>query len=570
MMIKDFLQKHGIDYLLLPNSNEFFCEYLPQKDKIIEHLTGFTGSSATVVFGQSKSFFFTDGRYMLQAGRELDSKGFEVINVANKSLEFWLKNDFDQSKKLAIHPKLTSINFADFCQRTLQNLIFIDPEAFSKYLQSDEIEEFEQRIIDLPINLTGKSSIQKREIALNQTACEAILITKPENICWLLNIRGFDLEFTPLHLAYAIIFPGGNVHLISSIKQMIDGVKIIDPNHLDDHLSSLKINSIQIDSSCTNYWLYQKLCRQNFDVIFKPDPIEIIKAKKNEAEIAGMIKTHQEDAIAMIKFLAWLDSSIENGVNIDEMQAQEKLLEFRKRRKGFMFESFAAISGFEANGSVIHYRANLDTSKKLVGNSLYLIDSGGQYFCDDFYGTTDITRTIAIGHPSQEMIRNFTLVLKGHIAVASAIFPRGTSGSQLDILARQFLWQESKNYDHGTGHGVGAFLSVHEGPQNISKRSTVSLEEGMIISNEPGFYLDNQYGIRIENLLLVKELNSKFLHFKTISLAPIDHSLIDFDMLSQQEKQWLQEYHKQITNEVCKGELSDQELKWLEKVCNAE
>jgi Xaa-Pro aminopeptidase len=292
------------------------------------------------------------------------------------------------------------------------------------------------------------------------------------------------------------------------------------------------------------------LLKNYFEIIVKTDPIEIAKSQKNSAEILGAIKAHEADGLALTKFLFWLEKSLKNGAEIDEILAAEKLLEFRAQNPAFLYPSFNSISAFASNGAVIHYAPTPKTNKKISGNSLYLIDSGGQYFCDDFCGTTDVTRTICVGDPSAEMIENFTRVLKGHIALARVKFPIGTTGSQLDALARFHLWQAGLDYDHGTGHGVGSFLSVHEGPCGISKRAHQELLPGMILSNEPGFYLDGKYGIRIENLMLVEKINDKFLGFRTLTLAPIDERLIDFKMMTYPEKKWLENYHGEVARNL--------------------
>jgi Xaa-Pro aminopeptidase len=606
--LKKILKDQKIDFFLLPNSDEFFSEYLPESEKRIEYLTGFSGSNATVIFGQEKCFFFTDGRYTLQAKNELDLKEFEIFNIAEKSVLKWIEENLGE-KKLALDAKLASLNFVKQlfaiidaqrppvsailgAQRPPVNVILgaqrlgsREDDSESKFTRSsaanatkdDELGGIiflDQNPVDQiwknrpsPKNseiyfcsekLVGLSSIEKRKIVTKNLEADAMIITKPENLCWLLNIRASDIEFTPLLLAYGILFKNGEVELFVDEKRCngleFEKINLMQVDCFDLRVSALKksLQKIQIDAASTNYWLYQCLEKNNFEIIQKTDPIEIAKACKNEAEIFGAIKSHEADGLAVTKFLFWLDEAQKNGEEIDEISAQEKLLEFRKEDRNFLYPSFASISGFASNGAVIHYRASEKTNKKIschpkpVEGSLYLIDSGGQYFGENFCGTTDITRTIAIGKPSAEMIENFTRVLKGHIALARVKFPVGTTGAQLDALARFHLWNAGLDYDHGTGHGVGSFLSVHEGPQGISKRAHQPLIPGMILSNEPGFYLNGEYGIRIENLMLVEKFNEKFLHFKTLTLAPIDHNLIDFQMLTRPERKWLCNYHEEI------------------------
>jgi Xaa-Pro aminopeptidase len=548
MKIKEFkqsLKKRNIDYFLLPNCDEFFSEYLPEDKKRIQYLTGFTGSNAVIVFGEEKSYFFTDGRYITQAKNQLNLDEFEIINMADKSLLSWLEENL-KSKKIALDAKLHSVKFIEALQRIAPNLILLDSNPVDEIIKNPSCQ-IKSRAFFLDEKLTGLNYQDKIKQTLHGFESDAMIITKPEDLCWLLNIRASDIEFNPLLLTYAILFKNGTIDLFLDEERLLEAnlsklenINLIQENCFDLRVSFLKkqIKKIQIDKNSTNYWLYSLLKKNDFEIIFKNCPIENLKTIKNKTEIAGAIKAHEADGAALRKFLIWL----KNTPEIDEIKAEEKLLEFKKENKNFLYPSFASISGFASNSAIIHYRATKKTNKKFDQNSLYLIDSGSQYY-GDFMGTTDVTRTIAIGKPTAEMIDNFTRVLKGHIAIARAKFPKGTTGAQLDALARFHLWQKGLDYDHGTGHGVGAFLSVHEGPCGISKRALAELKEGMIISNEPGFYKEGEYGIRIENLMLVEKFDEKFLCFKTLTLAPIDLDLVDFKMLTFVEKKWLEEYH---------------------------
>ncbi len=541
--LKQFLKDQKLDFLLLPNSDQFFSEYLPENEKRIEWLTGFTGSNATVIFGQEKSYFFTDGRYILQAKNQLDLSEFEIFNLA----ETPLLSKIPTGAKLGVDPALTSVTFAKNLQKKFPLIEFVETaEIFSSKQKHLAATNSAKSYFSLSDKVTGTDSETKIAQLLQDLGTDAILITKPENICWLLNIRGRDLEFTPIFLTYAILTKNGEITLF---RDQIPDLKN-------------KIKSIQIDESSTNYWLHRQLEKGGFELVNKNDPIDLLKSPKNPTEIFGAIKAHEEDGLAVTKFLFWLSQQSES----DEISAAKKLLEFRQESPNFFSESFAAISGFASNGAIIHYHSTNETNKKISGDSLYLIDSGGQYLGEDFCGTTDITRTVAIGNPSAEMIENFTRVLKGHIAIARAKFPRGTSGAQLDILAREHLWRAELNYDHGTGHGVGSFLSVHEGPCAISKRGHQELLCGMILSNEPGFYKDGEYGIRIENLLLIEESEQKnFIQFRTLTLAPIDPKLIDFKMLTYPEKKWLASYHNEILQKFS-GRLDGKNFDWLSAI----
>ena len=659
--LKKFLKDQNLDYFFLPNSDEFFSEYLPENEKRVQAITGFTGSNATVIFGQKKSYFFTDGRYSLQAKNQLDSNEFEIFNFAEKNpLTF-----IPKGSRVAFDPKLVNVNFVRSCVKAGLETTLLNHETFSLVEPS---QNQEKNIFSLPTKLTGVDSLTKRAQILQGFEGDAILITKPENICWLLNIRAADVEFTPLLLAYAILFKNGEVDLFVNEQKNLELEKVncVAPSCFDLRLAVLskKIKKIQIDESTTNYWLYDLLQKNDFELTHKIDSIELAKSQKNSAEIFGAIKSHEIDGLAVTKFLFWLSKQNQTGEETDEISAAKKLLEFRKESPHFFYESFSAISGFASNGAVIHYHSTVETNKNFSSSAcqptsldcdpllsnchpapldcdpapldchpalvagptslrepssqwtpqqvrgdnlgmpsdylkmrdgdlrmpsddlrmrgddsrawgdsaeargeLYLIDSGGQYLGEDFCGTTDITRTISIGVPTEEMRENFTRVLKGHIALARIKFPRGPSGAQLDILAREHLWNAGLDYQHGTGHGVGSFLSVHEGPCQISKRGHQELLPGMILSNEPGFYKEGEYGIRIENLMLVEESEEKnFLQFRTLTLAPLDPNLIVFRMMTRPEKKWLHAYHQEILEKFLE-KLEKENLIWLKEIC---
>lgn len=549
--IKKNLKQQKIDHFILPNSDEFFLEYLPECEKRIQYLSGFSGSSATIIIGKNKTQFFTDGRYILQAKNELNADDYDIFNIASKPLFLWLASNLKKAEIIAIDAKLFSVSFVKALQKIvdekLAKLIFIDSNPVDK-IWKNRPQSPSSKIFFHDLSYSGESSSSKCKKIINDLKADAILFNRPESVCWLLNIRAADVEYTPLLASYAILFKDGKIELFvdenripSAIKTKLKHINFIHPNLIESTISTLhkRIKKIQIDPSATNFWLY-KIISNKIEIVEKVDPALILKACKNQTEINGAIKAHQIDGLAVTKFLYWIEK---NQGKIDELQAERKLLELRQQNKDFFYPSFRSISSFASNGAVIHYHSSPKTNKKITGNSLYLIDSGGQYP----QGTTDITRTIAIGKPNKEMIEDFTLVLKGHIALAMAKFPQGTTGLQLDVLARAALWSVGKDYDHGTGHGVGSFLSVHEGPCSISKRGNSELMAGMILSNEPGYYKESFYGIRIENLMLVEKSTDKgFLSFQTLTLAPFDHNLINFNILSKSEKIWLKNYHQKI------------------------
>jgi len=569
-LLKQNLKSQKIDHFILPNSDEFFLEYLPESEKRVQYISGFTGSNATIIFSEKKSHFFTDGRYTLQARNEIDLAEYEIFNIAEKPLFSWLKENLKKSEIVATDAKLVSVKFIATLQKIIDEigakLVFVRKNPIDEIWKSQP-ESPKSAVFFHDLKYSGVDSQEKRAQVLQGCDADIILFTKPESICWLLNIRASDIEFTPLLTAYAILFRDGKVNLFVDenrcsvqVKEKLTNVNLISPNLLEARLIELSgdIKKIQIDPSTTNYWLYKIIKNCNFKITETQDPTLLIKACKNKIEISGSLRAHEIDGLAVTKFLFWLEENSE----IDEIAAEEKLLEFRKENPEFLYLSFNTISSFASNGAIIHYHSSPKTNKKLAGNSLYLVDSGGQYY----QGTTDITRTIAIGQPTPEMIDDFTLVLKGHIALACTQFASATTGAQLDSIARNPLLQVGKNYDHGTGHGVGSFLSVHEGPCSISTRSTAqTLQEGMILSNEPGFYKENAYGIRIENLMLVQKLNDDLLEFLTLTLAPLDYRLINFEKLSNSERNWLENYHKKVFL-IHKNNLNPREQAWLAAV----
>jgi len=548
-LLRKTLKTLNIDYFVLPNNDEFTNEYLPKNVKRLEFVTSFTGSNALIVIGQKKAAFFTDGRYTIQASAEVNNKDYEIYNLTDKNWLSWLLENSKNNDKISFDPKLHSIASINYYQQILREreIIFLKENPVDQ-IWSNRPKAPATKVFIHDLKYAGISAEEKIKIISKNFAknVDALILNSPISICWLLNIRATDINFTPIALCHAIIYKNGEVDLFidkkrldEKVRKHLKNVKIIAPKNLEKNISLLKNKKIQIDPNYCNYCLASLLSESK--IIEAADPCLIPKSCKNSTEIKGAIKAHEIDGAAVTKFLLWLKNEAKN---IDEIKAAKKLLEFRKQSKEFFSSSFETISGFASNGAIVHYRATKKTNKKIEGNSLYLVDSGGQYF----YGTTDITRTVAIGKPTLEQKHNFTLILKGHIALATAEFSNKTTGSDLDILARQFLQKEEKDYDHGTGHGVGCFLSVHEGPQNISKRkNAIYLKPGMIISNEPGYYKAGEYGIRIENLVLVEKSKKKgFLKFKTITLAPIDVNLIDFKLLTQAEKSWLDNYHQEI------------------------
>ena len=576
--IKFFLQENKIDFLLLPNNDEFFSEYLPESKRRIKAITGFNGSNAVVIFGVKKSYFFTDSRYILQAKNQLDLAEYEIFDIANKPIITWLESNLTE-KKLALFTKITSVDFVNevekFASKNLQffDEIFIDKFLINQNLSPQSPQSLLSKIFHCDEKISGLSDIKKRAIIASKIIGDAMLITKSNELSWLLNIRGFDFEHSPLIFAYAILYKDSRIDLFIDEKRIdgfsLENVNFIPEEQLESRLNFIKkdYSSIDVNFNNLNYFILKILQKNKFNINNQKNIILQFMMQKNPQEIYGAEMTHKLDGLALTRFILWFKKNI-NTQNITEFSAQNKLHEFRKQNKNFICESFSTISAFAKNGAIIHYHCEEKFDNKIEGNSLYLLDSGGQYLGENFFGTTDVTRTLLVGNPTLEMIANYTLVLKGHIALARVKFPRGITGGNLDILARFHLWQVGLDYQHGTGHGVGSFSCVHEGFCNINLRNNTQLLPNMILSNEPGYYKEGHYGIRLENLQRVVEIDDKFLAFKSLTLVAFEAELIDFKMLTYPEKKWLKNYHQAILDEFL-NQLSIDEKEDLIRLCQA-
>lgn len=556
--IRNLLKLHNLDYYIVPLSDEYLNEYPPAHLMRLKWLTGFTGSSGLLLISQDEAIFFTDGRYIIQAENELDNNIYKIFNLANKQPWQYLSEAQNTKLKVGYNPALFSFN--NIARYSDINLVAIKDDLVDKLWLDKQINLSKVDIHE--IEYAGQSHEDKISNIANQLAVDNVdyaIITALDSICWLLNIRGRDIANTPFVVSQAIISKEPKLYFFvdesrlddDTINHLGDLVIINPTKSIDGFIKNLTNKNVLLDKNNSPYSFFLALNDAHANIISKDDPCLLPKACKNEIELENMRNCHLTDGIALTKFLKYIDE-YPDKLKLCELTASQKLLEFRKESNEFIEPSFDTIAGFGANGAIIHYRVDKESNKKFTNNNLFLVDSGGQYK----KGTTDVTRTIAIGKPSLEHIKNFTLVLKGHIALATAIFPKGTTGSQLDVLARQFLWENGLDYDHGTGHGVGSFLSVHEGPQRISKfANNVALEIGMIISNEPGYYKKDEYGIRIENLVeVVKadvgEKGREFLKFDTLTKAPIDLKLVDFSMLSKSEINWLETYHTNVEEDL--------------------
>ena len=553
--IRLMFKKFGIDGYIIPKNDEFFSEYA-SKDRL-RTISNFTGSAGFAVILKNKNYLFVDGRYTLQAELEC-GKQFKITKY-EKILNCKLFKDLI----LGIDPKL-------FTSYLLLN-------SFKKY---NKIKEIEKNLIDTihnkyPIkskpffslheNITGEnhiSKIKKVSNYLKKNKRKFLFVSAPENVAWLLNIRGFDNPNSPIPNCRLLINDKNKIYLISEFKNLKRLVKekkikkqqIVEPKNLKVFFDKLKNKKILIDKkSCSIF--YENLFKKNNKIFKNEDPIYFLKSIKNKQEIENMINSHISDGVALSKFLYWIQKVNKN--KITEFDAQNKLESFRKKNKNYLFPSFNTIAGSGSNGAIVHYRASKKKTKIINKKDIFLCDSGGQYR----YGTTDVTRTICFSKPKNYIKDIFTKVLKGHIAVVTANLSKYYSGKLIDPLARKYLKLEGLDYEHGTGHGVGFFSNVHEGPQAISKFNNIKIHEGMILSNEPGYYKKGKFGIRIENLVYVKKFKKKLM-FENLTLAPIEKNLINYEKLDKKEREYLFKYHLDVYIKISKF-LTKPEKKWL-------
>lgn len=562
------------DGVFIPLADEYLNEYVPDYAQRLAWLTGFTGSAGLALIMRDKAALFVDGRYTLQAAQQVDGTLYEIVHTTKTPLTDYLKANLKGSEKIGYDPWLHTSAWLErvgmACKAAGAQLLPLSSNLIDA-IWLDKPLPPKAPIFAHPLSLAGESSESKRarlSKELTEKNTDAAMITDPASIAWLLNVRGGDVEATPLPLSFAILNKSGLVDWFVDPDKVADlppqkGVQRHAPAQFMQALKALGVAKakVRVDAEGSASAILSTLQDAGAVLDRGEDPCELPKACKNNVEVEGMHAAHKRDGLALTRFLCWLAQQPAGSTN--EITAQEKLHDLRTQNNQFFYPSFPSISGAGPNGAIVHYRASDATNRKLNAGEFYLIDSGGQY-AD---GTTDVTRTIAIGDVSATMKDHFTRVLKGHIALALARFPKGTAGAQLDILARKALWDVGLDYDHGTGHGVGAFLGVHEGPQGISGRARVPLQAGMIISNEPGYYLAGHYGIRIENLVVVRESAVKIddkpmLEFETLTLAPIDRNAINPALLADDERKWLNVYHARVYQAHENG-LSEPEKAWL-------
>ena len=586
--LREELARRKLDGFIIPLADEHQGEYVARRSQRLAWLTGFTGSAGIAIVLTDRAAIFVDGRYTLQAEQQVDDSLFARCHVSDTAPDSWLAKHLKSGQQLGYDPWLHTLDqrdrFAAATKSAGATLVAVADNPIDAVWQ-DQPSAPLGPVHAHDARFAGQASAEKRaEIAhiLASNNGDASVLSAPDSIAWLLNVRGGDVACCPLPHSFAIVHNDAAVDWFVDARKLMPGVAatlgnavtIQAPEALADAIAALGETkaTVQVDPANTPVWIVDRLLDAGARAARGTDPCVGLKARKNESERAGTRAAHVRDGAALTRFLAWLDREGPSG-KVHELTAVKQLGAMRAGGEHYRGPSFDTISGAGPNGAIVHYRVSEKTDRALESGSLYLVDSGGQYLD----GTTDVTRTVAIGTPNDEHRDRFTRVLKGHIALGMAHFPAGTSGAQLDALARQYLWAAGLDYDHGTGHGVGSYLNVHEGPQRISKLpNNVALEPGMIVSNEPGYYKTGEYGIRIENLVLVRELPNQavaerpMLGFETLTLAPIDRTLIATAMLSADERNWLNTYHARVRETLSPLLGDDANARvFLEKACAA-
>ncbi|MFZ1922434.1 MAG: aminopeptidase P family protein [Xanthobacteraceae bacterium] len=557
------LQRRGLDGFVVPRSDRYQNEYVPPCAERLAWLTGFTGSAGAAIVLLDRAVLFVDGRYTVQAADEVDTTLFAIAHLVEQPPAAWIEEHLPRGAKLGYSPWLHTVDGAErlgkACEAAGASLVAVTDNPIDACWSGRPAPPLGAVVLH-DLRYAGEEAaakLSRLRAELQKLGADTLIVSDPHAACWLLNIRGSDVPHTPVALAFATVPKEGRTALYVDGRKLDNDVRhrleefaeVRAPEDFERDLAALGKagRAVRLDPAACPEAIARLVADNGGKVLRGADPIAPMKAVKNATEIAGARAAQLRDGAAVTRFLAWFDHEAPRG-QLSEIDAVEALESFRRDTGLLKDVSFPTIAGAGTDGAIVHYRVSRKSNRRIAPGELFLIDSGGQY--ED--GTTDITRTIAVGTPSEEMRRNFTLVLKGHIAIARAVFPDGTAGAQLDTLARQFLWRAGLDFDHGTGHGVGSYLSVHEGPARISKLGGAPLMRGMILSNEPGYYRTGAYGIRIENLLLVTEaaavagakkpLNA----FETLTLAPIDLRLVVPELLTADEIAWLAAYHVHV------------------------
>ena len=568
------LAKRDLAGFVVARGDEHQGEYVPPRAQRLAWVTGFTGSAGLAVVLADRAAVFTDGRYTLQVRDQVDTMLFETRHIIEQPAGEWLKANVKAGERIGFDPRLATpdgiARLRAGVERAGGTLVPVDDNPVDAVWTGQKPAPLSP-VMPHDLRFVGRSHADKRaELAaqLRKDGHAAAVLSDPASIAWLLNIRGGDVPHTPLPLSFAILYDDGEVELFIDRRKLTaeaaahlgNEVRVMSPDQFGPALTALgtaefgeaahsgQKSRVLVDAATGSVWINSQVEAGGAHVVRGTDIAALPKARKNAAELDGTRAAHRRDGAALTRFLAWFHVEALKGT-LHEVEVAGRLLEFRRSGESFKDTSFDTIAGAGANGAIVHYHATAASSRRIAPDMLFLLDSGAQY-AD---GTTDVTRTIAVGVPNAEQRDRFTRVLKGHVALALARFPRGTSGSQLDTLARTALWEVGLDYDHGTGHGVGSYLGVHEGPQRISKLpSTVGLEPGMIVSNEPGYYKTGGYGIRLENLIVVQDLpkdpdgEAATFGFETLTLAPFDRALVDPALLTERERHWLDAYHARV------------------------
>jgi Xaa-Pro aminopeptidase len=584
--LREHLKLEKLDGFVVPLTDEHMSEYVGSYAQRLAWLTGFQGSAGSAVVLPQEAAIFVDGRYTLQVRQQVSPTEWSYQSVPETSTTDWLKEHAPEGARIGYDPWLHTRDWVKKAKEALASrgaeLVPVERNPIDE-IWKDRPEASKAHLIVQPDEYAGKSAAEKRtEIGdwLAKQHADAAVLSALDSIAWAFNIRGADVTHTPVALAYAIVHADGTADLFVAsekigpdVRQHLgNGVRLHERAEFETALAKLKGHTVVVDPERAVAAIFEALERAGANIVTLRDPTVLPKAIKNPAEIAGQKAAQERDGAVISRFLRWIDEEAPKG-EVDELKASDHLEALRRENPELRDLSFDSISGAGPNGAIVHYKSSEKTNRKLEKGTLYLIDSGGQYVD----GTTDITRTVPIGEPTAEMRDRFTRVLKGHIAIATAVFPKGTRGSQLDSFARRPLWEAGLDYAHGTGHGVGSFLAVHEGPQRISPVGSAQsggdepLQAGMIISNEPGYYKTGEYGIRIENLVLVvpREIEGaekEMLGFETLTFAPIDRRLIDAEMLDPEELVWLNCYHAHVLAKIGPN-LKGADLEWLQRAC---
>jgi Xaa-Pro aminopeptidase len=577
--MRQFMTEKNLDAFIIPSTDAHLSEYPPKYWESRKWISGFTGSAGTAVVTKEKAGVWTDSRYFIQAAEELKDTGFGLFKMGQPEtpdMTDWIIEQVGSGGTVGIDGLVYASSDAKSLKSKLDSKNINLNTEFDPFsvIRTDRPEIPQNHIFTLPVEVAGesvKSKIERINGELKKLEADGIIIVTLDAVAWTFNMRGNDVEYNPVAVAYAYVSENETVLFVDQDKISEEiaeeykeqGIIISDYNNVFEYVANLPADSkVCVTGNKINWKLLQTI-PESCKIVDVPSPVDLMKSIKNETELEGFRNAMIKDGVALVKFYMWLEKAIPTG-EVTEVMIEEKLLEYRSQQENFVGESFGTIAGYAGNGAIVHYHATPENCLTIKPEGLLLIDSGGQY--KD--GTTDITRTVAAGKLTKQMKADYTNVLKGHIALATAIFPEGTRGSQLDVLARKALWNNCLTYWHGTGHGIGHFLNVHEGPQNIRlEENPTLLKPGMVTSNEPGVYRANQYGIRIENLIVTQEYRKTeefgtFYNFETITLCPIDTRPISKKLLTKCEKKWLNKYHKMVYKKL-KNHLSVEEKTWL-------